>query len=102
MNPTPIRRAELVGYAVEFAVKKRATQAAINQRMAADLVENVLKPRVIRTAKEGGYQLEFPIMYSTKDILPEVMEAVGAAFPDLKTTLKGLETHTPALVLDWA
>jgi hypothetical protein len=102
MNPTPIRRAELVGYAVEFAERKRAAQAAIHQRMAADLVENILKPRVIRAAKEGVYQVEFPIMYSTKDILPEVMEAVGMTFPDLRTTLKNLETHSPALVLDWA
>lgn len=102
MNTTPIRRAELVGYAVEFAENKRAAQAAMNRRMAAGLVENILKPRVIRAAKEGGYQVEFPIMYSTKEILPELMEAVGMTFPDLRTTLKDLETHTPALVLDWS
>ena len=87
---------------MEFEERKKAAQAAINQRMAADLVENVLKPRVIRAAKEGAYQMEFPIMYSTKDILPEVMEAVGNAFPDLRTTLKKLESHTPSLVLEWA
>ena len=58
---TPISRAELIGYTLESERAKAAAQKAAHKRMAADLVESILKPKVIRAAKEGAYEYEFPL-----------------------------------------
>lgn len=101
MEKGPIRRAELIGYALQATEAKRAALKLVNQRLAKDLVDNVLKPRVIRAAKEGAYTLEFPVMYNTKEILPDVMEAMRTTFPDITYSLKQDEGCPYMIYLDW-
>ena len=98
---TPVTRAELAGYSLEYERAKAAAQKVANQRMAADLVENLLKPKVIRAAKEGAYEYEFPLYASTHAILPELQEAIVSAFPDVSCSLKGLEQDLPMIRLEW-
>lgn len=97
-------RSELRALAAAALEKKAAAQKLSQQRLAANLVETSIKPRVLRAAQEGLYQLEFPVTYSTKEILPELLEAIVVALPDVTLTCR-METEYSTrytILLDWS
>lgn len=100
----PTTRADLRALTAAALEKKAAAQKVVQQRMAANLVQQTILPRVLRSAEEGLYQLEFPITYTTKEILPELMEAILAALPDVTLTCRMLTEHSTryTILLDWS
>jgi hypothetical protein len=105
MDQLPLSRDTLRALTNEALAKKELAKKAVQQQIAANFVEQTFKPRVLRMAKEGQSQLEIPIMYSMMDVLPELLEAVHAAFPGISVTCKQTEGYSlskESIYLDWS
>ena len=98
--PLPITRAELHGYMLAYEEKRRIEEKLQHVRQATELVQGVIAPRVVALAKLGQSELRYPIYgYSTKHYLPEILEQIHIARPDI--TLQVSET-TDEIHLAWA